>query len=107
MVHVLHRFVGADDIRYSPSAISETDVVVDGIYITATKQLRKVIAISGGKVEYLSKGGNTKYATHPWERQTTVAPSIETFVSAVDRRVTSTEIDELIKEGVLTTADRA
>ena len=87
-------------------AISQTDVVVGGIYITPTKQLRKVTAISGGKVDYESKGGNTRYATHPWERQTTVAPWIETFVSAVDHRVTPEEIDEFIKEGVLTPTDR-
>jgi len=86
-------------------AISQGDIVKGGIYVTSTTQLIKVIAIEEGKVQYLSKGGNTKYATHPWARQYVTPPSIETFLEKVDHCLTRDEISEFIAKRVLPSED--
>jgi len=75
------------------------------IYVTANKQLRKITNLSNTEVAFLNKGGNTKYATHPWGVEYKPQP-IETFCEQVQRRLAVDQINDFIHDGILTTADR-
>jgi hypothetical protein len=64
--------------------ISAVDVVVGGIYATATNQHRRVVKIVGNKVYYDSRGGNVMSAWGPGHLKSS-PPSLESFVAACER----------------------
>jgi hypothetical protein len=73
-------------------SILENQVVVDGVYLTTTKQLRKVTAIIFSKdkrkrVTYFSKSEN--FPNRPWEiiHNKSKSPLISTFAKACSKRI--------------------
>jgi hypothetical protein len=66
--------------------ITQTDVVVGGIYATESNQERRVTRIENGTVFYESRGGNVK---NDWSPGHTLAnpPSLENFAAACSRVV--------------------
>jgi len=73
-------------------AISSSDVVVGGEYITETKQLRKVTQIiqddeGHTRVHYECKSAN--FPKRPWEPCHTLAnpPLLDTFVKDCDKKI--------------------
>ena len=64
--------------------IPVSDVVVGGVYATATNQERRVLAIVGGKVHYESRSGNLK---NPWGSGhiKSAPPGIEKFAADCER----------------------
>ena len=86
--------------------INQNELAVNGIYVTETDQLRKVTSITAGKVQYQAKSAKIPHRPWEWAATKTNPPSLDTFCGAVDRRLTSGEIEDLIKDDVLTTEDR-
>ena len=65
-------------------SIKTTEIVVGGIYGTATNQERRVTKIENGKVHYESRGGNVKgdwIYGHPISSP----PALDSFAEACDR----------------------
>ena len=65
-------------------AIAELDVVVGGIYATASNQERRVKKIVNGKIEYESRGGNVRSAWG-FGSPKSALPTLKKFAEDCDR----------------------
>jgi hypothetical protein len=78
--------------------ISAAEVVVGGIYATATNQHRRVSNIVRGKVYYDTRGGNVmnKWAPGPPKSS---SPSVESFAAACDKVISKPATGKAAKKG--------